>query len=314
MNYIEGFKRKLELDNKDHKTIKVYCEDILQFEKHISRKKNIKDIDYKKVTLEDIEDYLYDVKQVGGRNGSGASINTLNRKIASLKRFYKFLRNRDYVEKNIMESVEKINDRNKKKIETLTLAEIKALKQAPYKAGVYFKEIEFQKTRDNLMLYLFLNTGLRDMELRNLEVKDIDLEKRILSVNKAKMHQTRKFFIDDEGIKLFKEYLYEHSIKKNLKDHNILMVSIAGRRMNYGSSTRDILKRLLSESGIDSFRIDSISQHILRHTFATMSLRYGNNMSDISQQLGHRSEATTRNFYIHEGDRDIENRRITVGY
>lgn len=314
MLLIESFKKKLRIDEKNDKTIRAYIDDIKQFERYIKEKRSIESIDYKDITLFDIEDFLYYIKEHGGRNNSNASVQTQNRKIMSLRKFYNFLYSRDIIEKNIMKSIEKIKDKEEKKISTLTLEEIKLLKQAPYNSAAYQKETEFQKARDNLILYLFLNAGLRDEELRELKEENIDLANKIVNVEKAKMNQSRSFYIDDEGTRLVKEYLYQKSIKKNIKDKEYLFISIKGNRLKYTSSTRDILKRLLEVSGIDHERINCISQHKLRHTFATMSLRNGNVLENISTQLGHSSVNTTRRFYIHESPQDIKGRKISLNY
>lgn len=314
MSYIESFVKKLELDNKSKKTIRYYIDDARQFEKYIIDKNNKNSIDYKNLTLGDIEDFLYNIKKYGGRNNAAASIETINRKIASLKKYIGFLYMRDIIEKDISKSIEKVRTREKKQINTLTLEEIKLLKQAPNKSNLYHKEIEFQRSRDNLILYLFLNTGLRDEELRSLTIDNIDFNTCILDIKKAKMNQTRAFYIDEEGIKLFKEYIYYRSIKNNIKDNESLFVSIRGCKLNHTSCTRSILKKLLEVSGIDKDRIDCISQHKLRHTFATMSFRSGNTLNNISRQLGHKTEATTRNIYIHESPEDIVDRRISLNY
>lgn len=314
MLLIESFEKKLRIDEKNDKTIRAYIDDIKQFERYIKEKKSIENINYKDITLFDIEDFLYYIKEHGGRNYFNASVQTQNRKIMSLRKFYSFLYSRDVIEKNIMKSIEKIKDKEERKISTLTLEEIKLLKQAPYNSAAYQKEIEFQKARDNLILYLFLNAGLRDEELRELKEGNIDLVNKIVNVEKAKMNQSRSFYIDDEGTRLVKEYLYQKSIKKNIKDKEYLFVSIKGNRLKYTSSTRDILKRLLEVSGIDQDRINCISQHKLRHTFATMSLRNGNILENISTQLGHSSVNTTRRFYIHESPQDIKGRKISLNY
>jgi integrase/recombinase XerC len=210
---------------------------------------------------------------------------TVNRKIASLKAFYKFLL--------------KI-----KQIETSPLLQHKALK-TPKKLQIPFSEKElddvlnhleytndFDGIRNKLIIDLFYTTGIRRSELINLKTSDINLSNKTLKVlgkrNKERLvpiiniieEQIKKYSIKRAEIEIVKQNEYFFITKKSLK----LNESFVYRLINsyFGNVSEKVKK----------------SPHMLRHTFATHMLNNGADLNSVKELLGHSSLASTQ-IYVH---------------
>lgn len=305
-------------EKKSSHTITAYSIDIKQFIKYFTEKKNISEDEvFTLVKKFEIDDYFLELRESGGKNNSRCKDTTYNRKIVSIKEIYKFLYDRDLIDSNNAKHLETVtikkSDMTKEIKKSLTLNEIKELKLAAENLENYKQEPGFQSSRDQLMLHIFLNVGLRNEELRELKLNDLDLKNGIIHVNKAKMGSTRSIALSDEGIRLLKNYLKERNNKKNDCGH--LFLSMRNKRITRNESVMSILKKLLSHTSIAEDRVNEITVHKLRHTFATQSVRAGVDPNRVSKQLGHKSLNTTFNFYVHNNTiEDIKDNRIECLY
>ncbi|MGL4573102.1 MAG: tyrosine-type recombinase/integrase [Clostridium sp.] len=311
--YINEYRDALELEGKSDKTIRSYTDtvnNLMNFLEDNNSNFKIEDIKLQYITA-----FLLYIKKNCGRNGKDATPTTLNSRLAGIKSYLKFLYKNDIITKDIAKYLVKYEDNRKKDLKVLTDEEINCLKNAVNHPKIYTKNIEFQKSRDELIIYLFLNQALRDEEARELKLDCMDFNSQLLHVRKAKRNQTRKIFIDDKGIELFKNYLVERAnISDIIIDVDYLLLTCTGKKIYDDSSMRFIIKKLLRFSDIPSNRCDEISQHTLRHTMITMSYRKGIRVDYISKHVGHSNTATTERFYIHENEQDIKNRGITLEY
>lgn len=166
-----------------------------------------------------------------------------------------------------------------KKVEALTVEEereaIDSLKSLPY--------------IDDLIIRFFLNTGLRRRELLDLEWKDCDYKKGYINIVKSKTDRgIRKVPLTEEG-KLILKYLHNQRQfnKKSKFVFTIKNEQITESHLRY---TCDKIKKIA--------QIDSITPHILRHTFATRLLEKGANIKTVSVILGHADISFTMKRYI----------------
>jgi integrase/recombinase XerC len=215
----------------------------------------------------------------------GISNTTINRKVSSLKSYYKFLL--------------KIEA-----IEVSPLAKHRALK-TPKKVQVPFSQEEvsevllllnqakdFESLRDLAIVELLYSTGMRRAELIGLKVGSVDFEQQSLKVlgkrNKERiipllpgLSQTLKSYLtvrQDVESNTFDSPLL--ITKKGVKLYDTLVYRIINR---YFSRTSDKLKK---------------SPHIIRHSFATHLLNQGADLNIVKELLGHASLASTQ-VYTH---------------
>jgi integrase/recombinase XerC len=215
----------------------------------------------------------------------GLSNASINRKIASLKSFYKFLL-------------------KTKQIETSPLLKHKALK-APKKLQIPFSEKEldlvlnqinytddFDGIRDKLIVDLFYTTGIRRTELIHLKSQNIDLYNKTIKVlgkrNKERIIPILPIVADQ--IKL---YLTERSQLQSIKDLDYFFLLLKGVKLN-----DSFVYRIINYYFSNVSEKVKKSPHILRHTFATHLLNNGADINSVKELLGHSSLASTQ-VYTH---------------
>lgn len=213
----------------------------------------------------------------------GNTAKTLNRKISSLKSFYKFLLKEGKITKTPMGVIvsPKLSKRlpafvEEKDIQTL------------------FEHIEFpdswQGKTERLVLLLFYNTGMRLSELIQLKERQLDASNGQLKVL-GKGNKERILPLKKELIEQLTDYI--HSKPERVTDNPPLFVNEKGKplqpRTVYG-----FVRQYLS--GVTT--IHKKSPHILRHSFATHLMNNGADLNAVKELLGHSSLAATQ-VYTH---------------
>jgi|UniRef100_A0A7C1GCS9 integrase/recombinase XerD len=143
-----------------------------------------------------------------------------------------------------------------------------------------------ENPRDRLIVLLLFTTGLRINELVSLRLTDIDIEKRSIRV-RGKGAKERIVYFPEFVLPILKEHL------ESIKNSEWLFPSEASDHIHYTTVER-ILKRLKKKAGITK----RVTPHVLRHTFATLSLASGLDIREIQELLGHSSLNTTQ-IYTH---------------
>jgi len=210
---------------------------------------------------------------------------TVNRKVSSLKTYYKFLL------------------KTKQVVET-PLAKHKALKTQK-KLQVPFSEKEiidvlalleeaegFEGIRNKLIVELFYSTGMRRSELINLKFKDVSLEQKTLKVL-GKRNKERFIPLLPSVCKTVSEYLEDRALLENIVDSSFLLLSSKGVKV-YETLVYRIINSYFSKA---SEKVKK-SPHILRHSFATHLLNEGADLNSVKELLGHSSLASTQ-VYTH---------------
>jgi len=291
--YINQFLQYLQYEKRFSKhTIKSYRTDLIQFFEFVFSEK------YKENIEEDLETLLKheNIKNwIIKRKKENISARTINRQITCIKRFSDYLIKHEKISNN---TVEKINLLKTEK----RLPEFVQEKQM-YKLNDEKEELfsdDFFGIRDEFILELFYNTGIRVSELINIKHKDIDLSSKTLKVL-GKRNKERIIPLNDYIIKIFKEYLNkkeEAKFSTNLETPLIITNKgnksydkfIYNKVVSYLSKVTELKKR---------------SPHVLRHTFATHLLNNGADLNAIKELLGHSSLAATQ-IYTHNTFKKIK--------
>jgi len=212
---------------------------------------------------------------------SGISNRTVNRKISSLKTYYKFLLKTGQVEIN-------------------PLAKHKALKTSK-KIQVPFSEKEivdvmemlqteenFEGLRDRLIVELFYSTGIRRAELINVKLNDVSFAQKNIKVL-GKRNKERIIPLLPSVLKTINEYLSYRNQLEEIKDNEQLILTSKGVKI-YETLVYRIIN---SYFGKASEKVKK-SPHILRHSFATHLLNEGADINSVKELLGHSSLASTQ--------------------
>ncbi|MDN3677977.1 tyrosine-type recombinase/integrase [Flavobacterium paronense] len=286
---MENFKNKfhdyllLEKNYSKH-TVTAYINDIGFFESFLSNE--FEDNDLLCVNYNQIRSWIVSLSDDGISNTS------INRKVSSLKSFYKFLL--------------KI-----KQIDSSPLLKHKALK-APKKIQIPFSEKEldmvlnqitykegFEGVRDKLIIDLFYTTGIRRTELINLKIQNVDLTNNTIKVI-GKRNKERIIPILTIIEEQIKKYLSERASIQDVKDVDCFFLLLNGVKLN-----DSFVYRLINYYFSNVSEKVKKSPHILRHTFATHLLNNGADINSVKELLGHSSLASTQ-VYTHNSLAELQ--------
>lgn len=155
--------------------------------------------------------------------------------------------------------------------------------------------------RNNMIISLFLATGIRLSELYNLNIEDIILDENCLFIKRGKGKKDRYAYYNDNCKKQLEEYLrYRNKIEV---DSNALFLSERGERLAK-RTIQYIIEKAYELMGLNDF---DFSVHTLRHTFATLTYIYvKQDVLLLKEMLGH-ARITSTEIYTHVADKQIEN-------
>ena len=275
--FIDTFLKYLRFErNYSEKTIVSYRIDLEEFEdylKKVDAEKNLVTADADLVRSWMV--YLME---------KGRSVATVNRKLSSLRSFYRFLLRRRVVDLDPMLKV--VGPKKQKTLPSfLRVQEMdRLLDECSVNEG-------FEGVRDRLILEMFYATGMRLSELIGLSDADVDLSTKLLKVTGKRNKQRLIPF----GEELWMDLLgYIKLRNETLPDRDdALFVRKDGKRM-YPELVYKIVRRNLSKVATLKKR----SPHVLRHTFATAMLNGSAELQAVKELLGHESLATTE-IYTH---------------
>lgn len=247
---------------------------------------------FEQTTLEEVS-YTLVRSWIVAMVDAGVSNSSINRKMSSLKAFYKFLL-------------------KTKQIEVSPLFKHKALK-TPKKIQIPFSEEElnnvlhhmaykegFEGVRDKLIIDLFYTTGIRRSELIGLQLNAVDLSGGVVKVL-GKRNKERIVPLLSLVIEQLKLYLDERKGLKSIVDANYLFLLSSGNKLN-----ETFVYRLINDYFSNVSEKVKRSPHMLRHTFATHMLNHGADLNSIKELLGHSSLASTQ-VYTHSSLTELKN-------
>ena len=277
-NTLQSFKDYLQLEkNYSPHTVNAYLNDIVFFQNFLQK-------EFEQDTLHEVN-YSQIRSWIVFLVDDGISNTSVNRKVASLKSFYKFLL-------------------KTKQIQVSPLLKHKALK-TPKNLQIPFSEKEldtvlnhieyaegFEGTRDKLIIDLLYATGIRRTELIHLKVFNVNSSTNTLKVL-GKRNKERILPILPIISQQIISYFSERSNLEQIKDEDYFFLTIKGVKMS-----DSLVYRLINDYfSMVSEKVKK-SPHILRHTFATHLLNNGADINSVKELLGHSSLASTQ-VYTH---------------
>jgi len=257
-------------------TVLAYSNDLEQFFDYLKKTYSLSDI--KEANHSIIRSWVVSLieNKIGPRSA--------NRKISTLKSFYKFLLREKALITNPMHRIQS------PKIPKRLPAFVEESKMEALIYDVPFED-NFTGKRNFLIIEMLYSTGMRRAELINLKESDTNLINNTLKVL-GKRNKERIIPITTELKKLIKEYV-EEKRKSVQSKNNFLFVTEKGNQIN-PSSVYSVVRKSLEKITTLSKK----SPHVLRHTFATHLLNNGANLNAIKELLGHASLAATQ-VYTH---------------
>ncbi|MEY3083886.1 MAG: hypothetical protein RL037_66 [Bacteroidota bacterium] len=262
----------------DHTTV-AYDQDLLQFELFLEENQ----LDIASVKHRNVRSWMVTLIE------NGISNKSVNRKLACLRTFYKWLRKEGVIEINPIQKIQ--GPKNEKRLPVF--AKESELKTERLK-GVFSDD--FEGKRDELMFELFYQTGIRLSEL--IQLKDNDIADGRIKVL-GKRNKERLIPISSTLTKKLQSFVYIKN--KSLGDTACLLVLKNGNKMYPAFVYRKINYYL---SVVTS--LDKKSPHVLRHTFATHMLNRGSGLETLKDLLGHANLSATQ-VYTHNSFAQLTN-------
>ncbi|MFO7879401.1 MAG: tyrosine-type recombinase/integrase [Bacteroidales bacterium] len=261
-------------------TLKAYKKDVEQFYFYFSISEKNETQALMEISSGDIRAWIVHLM-------SSVSPRTVNRKLTSIKGFYRYLQQTDVLKINPADRVQAPKMHKK-------LPEFMPEKPMEKLYTLFEKHKDtFSAIRDFLLIELLYTTGIRQAELMGIKHRDIDWQANQIKVT-GKGNKERLIPVSKDITKTFKSYIHakqNEGFSCNLYD--MLIVTNSGHKL-YPSFVYNTVNFYLSQVSTMKKR----SPHTLRHSFATHMLNRGADINAIKELLGHSSLAATQ-VYTH---------------
>ena len=273
---LERFIRYIETEKRySTHTVSAYCCDLEQFGSYLVKVYELDDMT--KVTGEMVRSYIANLKNEGLGNRS------INRKISSLRAFYRFCLREKVLKVTPMQGVRSL--RRPKEL-------AKFVPEQDMEKVEFAEGGDFRERRDELVFELLYQTGMRQAELRGLKDADVGEDTLLIKVL-GKRNKERLIPVSRELVEMVAKYKKIRDAQFPSNTSVSLIVDDKGRPAG-ATFIYNIVHRILE--GVTTLK--QKSPHVLRHTFATHLLNEGADIRAIQRLLGHASLGSTQ-IYTH---------------
>jgi integrase/recombinase XerC len=258
-------------------TVRAYLDDVAAFEQFIKQDDDAAVLE--EVVYAQVRGWVIDLVD------KGVSNKTVNRKMSSLKSFYKFLLKTGVVEINPLQKHKSLKTEKKVQVpfSEKELVDVIDFNEYPD---------DFEGIRNRLIIELFYTTGMRRAELINLKVFSYDASNLSIKVL-GKRNKERIVPVLQASAVLLEKYLERRAGLENIADRDMLILTSGGKKVSESFVYR-LINRYFS---VVSAKVKK-SPHVLRHTFATHLLNNGADLNSVKELLGHASLSSTQ-IYTH---------------
>ena len=268
ITYIQAEKRFSPL------TAKAYQRDLNQFVGYLRVEFELDDLTQVKTAM--VKSYIVHLKEDGMVNRS------INRKMSTLRTFYKYCLRESLIEKSPMTGIKALK---------LPKTLVKFVTETDINKVSFGDEADFPTCRDRLLFEMLYQTGMRQAELRGLKDGDVDKMDMQLKIH-GKRNKDRLVPLSREMIALIVQYQALRDATFANKAERLLL-NDKGEEMTPSFVYNKVHHML---EGVTTLK--QKSPHVLRHTFATHLLDEGASLVAIQKLLGHEDLATTQ-IYAH---------------
>jgi len=282
---IEKYLSYLNIErNYSRHTITSYRNDLLQLLDFVAEEQQVAPINVELHSVDRLTIRLW----MGELSEDGISRNSIARKVAAVRSFFKYCFKRGYAQKNPAHLL--IVPKKEKRLPvTVSHSDIQNMMEL---ADDNTPEVQ----QERAILELFYSTGIRLSELVNLNVNDVDVRKSQVTVL-GKGNKQRVIPIGRKAVDAYKKHLETRpALLTDASDNDsrkALFIASRGGRM-YGRKVQRIIETYLTKTS----EVTQKSPHTLRHSFATHMLDAGADIRMIKEFLGH-TDLNSTQIYTH---------------
>ena len=213
------------------------------------------------------------------------SATSVNRKVSSLKSFYKFLLKTKQISVNPL-----LKHKSLKTAKKVQIPFSEKELQDVFEFNSYSND--FEGIRNQLIIELFYTTGIRRAEMINLALNNVDTTQKTIKVI-GKRNKERIIPLLNCTIELIEAYKHERNHLERVNQKEMLILSKNGNKVS-----ESFVYRLINEYFSTVSQKTKKSPHVLRHSFATHLLNNGADLNSVKELLGHASLSSTQ-IYTH---------------
>ncbi|OJJ18514.1 hypothetical protein BKI52_23155 [marine bacterium AO1-C] len=270
---IASFLQHIKAKKYSQNTITSYNHDLQQFSNFLTENYKLEQIEHADHNM--VRSWILKLTE------EKANATSVNRKMATLKSFYKYLQQQQIVEKNPAQRLKPLKVPKKKPVFIDEAKLVALLNTVQYPMG-------FEGKRDQLVLEILYGTGMRLSELIDLQYNHIDAENNRIKIFGTNV-KDRNILVSAPLIELFAQYKKTVEEKFGTLEHSHVILTEQGKPA-YPMLIYRIVKKYL-ELITDQ---EKKSPHVLRHSFATHLLNKGADLHAIKDLLGHTTLSATQ--------------------
>jgi site-specific recombinase XerD len=262
-----------------------------QAHQHFFKTCNIATID--DLTRDKIRYFIYLKSQ------EGKSAETIRSYVRSIKAFYRWLLEEEYVENNIFQKkihLPSVDERPLKLISRVDLRKIKNM----IEAYPYYNDM-LERLRTKALFALYMNTGMRKSEALDVKMEHVKLKERIVFIEKTKTRDCRNVVINDDLYNELLEYC-EYLKEKGIKSHYLF--SLSNPKLPMSDDALRNIKEKIETFGRRRYKIKKFTLNMFRHTYISYGIADGLSIPFIMNQVGHVQMTTTQR-YTHSPQKEM---------
>ena len=271
--YMEEYKDYLiNVKKISQNTLAAYIGDIEEFSAFLKEKGVISPADAKNT---EVVSYLLKLRE------DGKSAATVNRKLASVRMFYKYLTEKKVISDNPAASIKSVKI-EKKGIEYLTIEEVDRLLSLP--------DDSLKGKRDKAILEVLYATGIRVSELVDVKLYDVNIRMGFISCT-GERSKARIIPLGRPARAALEEYIYDvrKAFVRGNKKEETLFVNYHG-----GKLTRQGLWKIIKDYAQKADIGSKITPQTLRNSFAVHMVQNGADLKSLQELLGHEDISATQ--------------------
>ena len=262
---------------------------------------NVKQINPKQITKFDVTRFLDSIEYIMDNNGNKKQSSLSYRKCyhSVLKSFFDFLTENDYITENPMNKIKRVRGEDFVNRKFLDEDDLKEVLLAVECGAGNRRSVAMQykwKSRDRAIMMLFMQTGIRETALSEINIEDIDFENHIIKSVIEKGHKDRTFTMSPQLEKAILDWMCDRE-KIIDKNEDALFISKSKTRMTQRSLSDIVIKYTKEALGY------SVTPHKLRASFATNLYEATGDIQLVQEAMNHTDVSTTQ-LYVQSSDRN----------